>query len=212
MTGTTDTKNDGPVGSGVVLTTPSPNMSFKTYLADRPGPLGRSWGAELAFDVTITVDHPVRRVWEVFKDFNRWMGRFGYEWDGIVGEREDEFVYLGNRAGANSLAWQEGLSIKYVVRKIVPERLIYLDSLPAPIEDPSKKGFWEGHNLMMLHEEGNRTKIVIFIEHTFYSETMSLEELRAEAKGWADTGVAFWRNYFIPDLIAAVESRSATPA
>jgi hypothetical protein len=208
MTGIVDQKNDGPVGSGVVLSKPSPNMSFKTYLADRPGPLGRSWGAEMAFDVTMTLPYPVGRVWEVFKDFNRWMGRFGYEWDGILGNKEDNFVSLGNKPGANDLKWQDGLRIKYIVRKVVPERLIYLDSPPAPIEDPSKNGFWEGHNLMMLHEEGKRTKIVVFIEHTFYSETMSLEELRAEAGGWAESGVAFWRDYFIPDLFAAVEAHS----
>ena len=39
-------------------------------------------------------------------------------------------------------------------------------------------------------------------------ETMSIEELRAEAKGVLDSGLDFWRDYFIPDLIAAVESSS----
>jgi len=206
MTATADRKDDGPVGSGVVMSNPSPNMLFKTYLADRPEPTGRSWGAEVSFDVTITLDHPVRKVWQVFKDFNRWQSRFGYEYDGVIGDKEDEFVYLSNRSGANDLKWQEGLRFKYIVRKIVPERLIYLDNPPAPIEDPAKDGVWEGHNLFMLYEEGQKTKIVIFMEHTWYSQTMSLAELRSEAKGTMEGGVAFWRDYFIPDLITAVES------
>lgn len=212
MTAIVDREDEGAVGSGIVLSNASPTVLFKTYLAERPAPIGRSRAAELAVDVTVTLNHPVSEVWEVFKDFNRWMGRFGYEWDGIVGDREDNFVYLGNRPGANAIAWEDGLRIKYIVRKVVPERLIYLDSPPAPIEDPEKKGVWVGHNLMMLHEEGNTTKIVVFMEHTFYSETMSLEELRAVARGWKEDGVAFWRDYFIPDLVSAIESKSVASA
>jgi len=210
MTRTLDQKNDGPVGSGIVLSSPTPNMSFKTYLADRLAPDGRSWGCECSMDVTIKVAHPVREVWQVFKDFNRWQSRFGYEWDGVVGNKEDQLVYLGNRSGANDLKWQDGLRFKYIVRKVVPERLIYLDNPPAPIEDPAKEGFWEGHNLMMLYEEGQHTAIAIFMEHTWYSETMSIEELRAEAKATLEGGVAFWRDHFIPDLIAAVAGGSDT--
>jgi len=162
----------------------------------------------MSFDVTITLDHPVREVWPVFKDFNRWQSRFGYEYDHVLGDREDQFIYLGNRAGANDLKWQEDLRFKYIIRKVVPERLIYMDNPPAPIEDPAKNGVWEGHNVFMLFEEGPKTKIVIFIEHTWYSETMSLEELRSEAQRTLEDGVAFWRDYFIPDLIVAVESHA----
>src|ERR1700719_2217984 len=99
MSGADDRKDDGPVGSGVVFNSYGPNTLFKTYVADRPAPpSGRSWGAEIAFDVTITLAHPVRRVWQVFKDFNLWMSRFGYEWnDGVLADNEDGLVYLSNR-------------------------------------------------------------------------------------------------------------------
>jgi hypothetical protein len=200
-----DQLSDGPVGSGIIVSSPSPNVEFKAYLADRPAPNGR-WGAEMSIDITILLDHPVCEVWPVFKDFNRWQSRFGYEYDGVIGDKEDQFVYLGNRAGANDLKWQEGLRFQYIVRKVVPGRLIYMDSAPAPIEDTSKHGVWEGHNVFMLFDEDQTTKVVIFIEHTWYSATMTLEELRAEAKGTMDGGLVFWRDYFIPDLISTVAS------
>lgn len=209
MSKTVDPKHDGPVGSGVVLSNPSPNVLFKTYVADRPAPTGVSWGAEMVVDVTISLAYPVRTVWRAFKNFNRWMTRFGYEWDeGVLADREDSLVYLGNRPGANDLKWRDDLRIKYIVRKVVPERLIYFDSPPAPIENPAANGLWTGHNVMSLHEDGKHTKIVIFMEHTWYSDTMSIEDLRGEAKSTMEGGVAFWCDYFIPDLIAAVEADS----
>jgi hypothetical protein len=47
------------------------------------------------------------------------------------------------------------------------------------------------------------------MEHTFYSETMSIEELRAETKQLVDSGLDFWCDYFIPDLLALIDAARA---
>jgi hypothetical protein len=201
----------GVVGKGVVVSSPAPNVSFKYYLADRRASTGRLRAAEISLDVSLTLAHPVRKVWPIFADFNLWQGRFGFVWDGIPASNEDKFIYLSNTPGANNLNYDlDGARTEYIVRKVVPESLIYFDSLPAAVD--GKDCVWTGHNVMSLNEEHGRTRIAIFMEHTWYSETMSIEELRAEAKGVLDTGLDFWRDYFIPDLIAALESsaRSAS--
>jgi len=209
MSGAIYWNDEAAVGSGIVFSEHGPNILFKSYRADRPAQGERLRASEIALDVSITVPHPAKRVWAIFKDFNLWMSRFGYVWDaGVPADKEDSFVYLSNRPGANDVPWEDGARIKYIVRKVVPERLIYFDSLPAPIAN--KDGVWTGHNVISLYEENKQTKIAIFMEHTWYSETMSIEELRAEAKGELDGGLGFWRDYFIPDLMCAVESNSVT--
>jgi len=202
-------KEEEAVGKGVVVVDVGPSARFKFYMVDRPAPSNRLRAAEIALEVSITFERPVHTVWPIFKDFNLWMSRFGYVWDaGVPADNEDDVVYLSNRPGANDVPWEDGARVKYIVRKVVPERLIYFDSLPAPIAN--KDGVWTGHNVISLYEENKQTKIVIFMEHTWYSETMSIEELRAEAKGELDGGLGFWRDYFIPDLISAVGSNSGT--
>jgi hypothetical protein len=201
---------DGPVGGGISRSNPSANVGFKYYLADRPGATRRIRAAELALDITIDLPHPVRTVWPIFKDFNLWMNRFGFKWDKVPAEGEDTYVYCGNKAGANPLGYGlDDARSKYVVRKVIPERLVYFDSLPSPLLN--KDGVWMGHNLMTLYDEGGRTRVEIFMEHTWYSETMTIEELRGEAKYILDSGIAFWRDYFIADLMSAVEARASTP-
>jgi hypothetical protein len=123
-----------------------------------------------------------------------------------LADNEDGFVYLANKAGANDLkVGSDGSRTKYVVRKVVPEHLIYFDSLPLAIV--GKDGVWTGHNVMSLREREGRTEVSVFMEHTWYSETVSIEELRADAKKVLEGGIAFWRDYFIPDLLSLVEAR-----
>jgi hypothetical protein len=197
------------VGNGATTINIPPNAIFKFYVADRPGQTSRSRAAEIVLDVTITLTHRVDEVWPIFKDFDLWMGRYGYFWNGVFpADNEDKFVYLGNKAGANDTKYgTDGTRTKYIVRKVIPERLMYFDSLPSPI--PGKDGVWMGHNVISLYEEGGQTRIVTFMEHTWYSETMTIDELRAEAKGALEGGTAFWRDYFVPDLNSAIESRLA---
>lgn len=196
--------DEGPVGRGAAISEIGPDARFKWYVADRPAQVSGLRAAEIAVDVSITIAAPVRVVWPVFKDFNRWMNRFGYMWDdGVPADNEDRFVYLSNRPGANEFKYgQSGLRIKYIARKVVPQRLIYFDSLPSPI--PDRDCMWTGHNLMTLFDEGQQTRMEVFMEHTWYSATMSIEELRAEARGVIDAGRTFWREFFVPDLLSAV--------
>jgi len=202
---------DHPVGDGVVLGNPRPNVTSRCYLADRPGHTGQLRAAELYVEFTITLAHPVRVVWPFFKDFNLWMNRFGYFWNTPPADREDSFAHLRNRPDANDFKWgKDEAPVQYVIRKVIPERLLYFDSQPLPM--PGKDGVWSGHNVMSLYEEDGKTTIVVLMEHTFYSETMSIEELRADTKELVDAGLNFWGDYFIPDLIAAVEAAPLSKA
>jgi len=195
----------------IVLSSPAPNVQFKYYVADRRAQTARLRAAEICLEVSLILPHPVREVWPIFADFNRWQGRFGFVWDGLPANNEDHVLHLSNTPGANDLNYDlDGARTEYIVRKVVPESLIYFDSLPEAVT--GKDCVWTGHNVMSLKEEHGQTRITIFMEHTWYSETMSIEDLRAEAKGVLDSGLDFWRDYFIPDLIAAVESTSAERA
>jgi hypothetical protein len=195
---------DGPVGKGIAIIEGGPNATFRVYVADRPAQTSRLQASEIALDISITIRHPVKVVWPVFKNFNVWMNRFGYFWDCLPVDKENGYVHILNKPVAKDETTLPDGAGRYIVRKVIPERLIYFDSLPAKIAD--KDGVWTGHNLMSLFEHGTQTRIAIFMEHTWYSETMSIDELRAEAKGVLDKGVEFWRDYFIPDLISAVEA------
>lgn len=207
MTQTNDEANTGPVGSGLVISDAAPNAQFKYYVADRPGHTTRLRAAEIVLELTLIFAHPLPWVWSVFKDFDLWMNRFGYFWSSVPANNEYRYVYLHDKPWPNDLNPSSGVPpTRYIVRRVIPERIIYFDSLPEPIGD-GKDGVWTGHNVMSLYEEHGRTTIAIVMEHTWYSETMSIEELRAEAKVVLDSGLVFWRDYFIADLNAAVESK-----
>lgn len=195
-------RDDGPVGSGVVISNLNQNLVFKHYFSDRPGHTSRAHATELAVDITVTLAYPVRKIWPIFKDFNLWMNRYGFFWDRLPADNENAYVHL---AGSDDSKPDERAQSRYIVRKVIPEQLLYFDSQPLPIE--GKDGVWTGHNLFSLHDEGMRTKINFFMEHSYYSETLSIEELRACAREVVEAGLVFWRDYFIPDLVAAVDSR-----
>lgn len=203
---TNQQEQQAAIGTDVVTVKHGDNVEFRSYLVDRPGHTASLKAAEAVLEVSISLAHPVKRVWPIFRNFDRWMNRFGFVWDGLPAERENRFAYLANKGTANDMDYgSDGSRTQYVVRKVIPETLIYFDSLPLPLV--GKDGVWTGHNLMSLVEEGGATKIAIFMEHTWYSQTLTIEQLRAEARSiMFDVAVAFWRDYFVPDLIAAVEA------
>jgi hypothetical protein len=174
------------------------------YTADRPA-FGPFKVVEFVTDVTITLPHAVKMVWPIFKEFNLWMNRFGYLWDSVPADNEGNVVSLVNK-GANDYKYgRKGNESSYVVRKVIPEQLIYLDQLPIQIIN----GTGTGHTVVSLSGEHGRTKIDFFMEHTGYSETASIGELRDEINKSMEAGTAFWRDYFIPDLVAAIEAALA---
>lgn len=196
---------ESAIGTDIVTIKHGDNVSFRSYLVDRPAPSERLRAAEAALDITITVARPVSAVWPVFSNFNLWMSRFGYVWDdGVPAEKENGFATLRNAVAAKDLAYgAEGSTNRYVVRKVVKEQLILFDSYPYRPKD--KDLVFTGHNLMSLNEAGGKTTISVFMEHTWYSETLPLEALRAEGrKLMFEDGVAFWRDYLIPDLLAGI--------
>ena len=189
-------------GHGSVRLDHGPHASFTYYCADRPAHTKRMRAAEAVLDIAINIPQPLHLVWPVFKDFNVWMNRFGYFWDQAPAENEHGYVYLSGERPAPS---KPEYGVKYIVRKVIPQRLIYFDSMPAPID--GNQGVWSGHNVMSLDEEAEGlTRVSIFMEHTWYSETISIEELRAVGKQSLEAAIAFWRDFFVVDLIAALES------
>jgi hypothetical protein len=206
---TIESNSNEVIANGVTTINVPPNAVFKRYTADRP-PLGRLKTSEFVLDVAIAVTHPVKDVWPIFKDFNAWMSRYGYFWDDVPADNENRIVSLGNKGDNENKYGREGASAKYIVRKVIPGQLIYFEMMPLSLM--GKDGILLGHTVVSMTEACGRTNIVFFMEHTFCSETASIEELRAEAKNGVEAVVAFWRDYFIADLNAALESRLGGPS
>jgi hypothetical protein len=180
----------------IVTVQHSPNVLLKCHVVDRvPGFDGAS-AVEGVIEVNWKIPRGVREVWRHFKDFNSWQNRYGYYYDGVMGDEEGYIVHMSDRTN------NYGLNIPYLVRKAVPEQLLYLESQPYPFID--KSGTWSGHNVMTLQERDGETFITIFMEHTWQSQTRTVEDLRHIVQGAVDAAVKFWREFFIPDLEALV--------
>jgi len=176
------------------------NVDFTSYLVERDMPIEGLSAVEATVDVSLRFALPVATVWPVFKDWNSWMSRYGYRWTSNPADEENNIVYLESSSGTNF-----GTGIPYVVRRVVPKHLIYLESLPQFLA--TGDGFWSGHNVASLREEGEETLITVYMEHTFFSQELPLEELRRIASElmFEKGAIGFWREYFVPDL----ESRLA---
>jgi len=197
-------ERESAIGTDIVTIDQGKGVVFRNYVVDRPTPSKALRAVEAVLDVDINVPHPVKKVWPVFKDFNSWMNRFGFLWDDLPADMENRYVYAAN-SGTNDLKYGlDGHKTAYVIRKVIPGQLIYFDSLPMAI--PERDGTWSGHNVMSLEEVEGDTRISIFMEHTWYSDRMSIEDLRKEARGaMFDSAVPFWRDYFVPDLLSLIE-------
>jgi len=159
---------------------------------------------EGVIDISWKIPRPVRDVWVHLKDSNSWQNRYGYHWDGVVGDEEGNIVHLSDRTS------NYGAKVPYLIRKVIPERLIYLESPPAPMVD--KDGVWSGHNIASLGETNGETLITFYMEHTWQSQEQTVEQLRAIVQGAVDAAVKFWREFFIPDLEALAMKSSARHA
>lgn len=198
MTDNTIQENESAIGTDVV-TVRAGKALFRSYLVDRPSPAQRFHAVEAVLEITLTVAQPVRKVWPIFKNFNAWMNRFGYVWDELPAENENRFVHLRNAKVPASPR------NRYLVRKAVQEQLVYFDSFPYRLG--ANDSVFTGHNLMSVRDDHGQTEISIFMEHTWYSQTVKVDELRAEArKLMFEDAVAFWRDYFIPDLVSLIET------
>ncbi len=177
---------------------------FVRYLVDRPMPVKGLLAVEATVDVRMNFSRPVKEVFRVMRDFNLWHNRYGYQWTGVIGDEENNMVYLSNKKDNKF-----GTQIPYVVRRVVPNNLIYQESLPHPFPDDS--GFWSGHNVLSFWEEDGKTKVTVFMEHTFFSQQLSIEVLRKIAADlmFENGGIGFWREYFIPDLERLIERRQS---
>ena len=197
------------IGHDVVIKRIAETATSRNYLVERPGYRPDVRAVEAILELTIDVPYPARNVWPAFADFNSWMSRFGYVWDQLPVNNENCYVYLGDTAAHSGGKYETGEKTRYVVRKVIPEQLIYFDSLPLPFADSAST--WSGHNLMSLHEKRpGATEISVFMEHTWYSKALSSAELSKSARE-AMYGFAcdFWRDYFVPDMIAQIRKTVA---
>jgi hypothetical protein len=196
--------NELAIGTDTQIVRIGDGIVFRNTITERPGLTEKQKAVEAALDIAIVVPYPVRKVWPIFSDFNRWMNRFGYVWQGVPADNEDRFVYLGNSGQSNDLKYgADGSKTPYVVRKVIKEQLIYFDGLPR--KTPGQDSTYNGGNVMSLREINGQTEIDIYMQHTWYSETMKVEELRAEARSAMYGSVLeFWRDYLIPDLLGLI--------
>ena len=194
------TKESG-VGTDLGMIKHGPH-EFAKYLVDRPMPVKGLLASEATVAVRMTFSRPVKEVWRVMRDFNLWHNRYGYQWSGVIGDEENNIVYLSNKRGTGF-----GTKIPYVVRRVIPEKLIYQESLPHPFADNS--GFWSGHNVLSFWEEKGTTRVTVYMEHTFFSQQLRMDELRKVASDlmFENGGIGFWREFFIPDLETLIEKR-----
>jgi hypothetical protein len=196
-----DSANDrrSAIGVPVSCVKHSANVLIKSYVVPREAEMIGMAAVEGAIDISWMIPRPVRDVWVHFKDFNSWQSRYGFRYDGVLGDEEGNIVHMADKPN------QRGVNVPYFIRKVVPERLLYLDSLPFPF--PDKSGAWSGHNVMVLNDCEAGTRITIFMEHTYQSSAMNSAELSKFVQGAVDAAVKFWREFFIPDLEALVMSK-----
>jgi len=148
--------------------------------------------AEAVLDVSWKVTKPISAVWGKFKDFNSWQNQHGYYWDGIVGAEEGNFVFMSDKVSSY------GVGIRYAIRKVITNQLIYLESLPLPYGESG--GSWSGHNVICFSVDNADTHVSIYMEHTWQSAKANIEELLGVAKSAVDAAVGFWSLSFIPKL------------
>lgn len=155
--------------------------------------------SELVFDITWSVERPVREVWPIFKDFNNWQNGYGFYYDGVMGnEGNGNLVYLSNKPN------NKGIGSAYTVRKVIPEHMMYIESMPTPTG--VKDIVFSGHNVATLKEENGVTHINFFMEHTWRSSEETEEELKKIAQSLTNHGKLFWQEHFLPDLAKKLES------
>lgn len=165
---------------------------LRSYVMDRPGPAGAVAAVEIVLDVTLVFPRPVSVVWEATKDFNKWQNRYGYVWDGIPAESEGKYLYISNKVN------DFGGKIQYLLRKVIAQQLIYIDSTPTKVDGMDVT--WSGHNVFSYTGEGSRTTLGVFMEHTFFSSSLNVQQLRDIPRGMLESGQKFWQEFFIPDL------------
>jgi len=184
------------MGPNVVTAGYGDNVVIKSFVVERPTVIKGLSAIEGVIEISWRIPRPARDVWVYLKDSNSWQNRYGYYWDGIVGDEEGYIVHLSDKTN------HYGAGIPYFVRKVVPERLIYLESpwLPTAQQD----GAWSGHNVIALDERNGESLIAIFMEHTWQSQAQSVESLRQTVQAAVDAAMTFWREYFIPDLESLV--------
>src|SRR5688572_11228756 len=87
-------QQENAIGTEVVTTKAGPDITFRSYVVDRPTHTKTLKGAEATLEIEVTLHHPVKKVWPVLKDFNKWMNRYGYNWDAVPADNEGRFVHL----------------------------------------------------------------------------------------------------------------------
>ena len=79
------------IGNDVVIRKHGADVVFKNYMIDREAHTERLKSVDTVLDISISIAEPVSKVWAVYKDFNSWMSRFGYVWDRLPADHENEF-------------------------------------------------------------------------------------------------------------------------
>jgi hypothetical protein len=184
------------IGVPIASVQHSPNVLIRSFVVPRAATVPGTVAVEGAIDISWSIQAAAPAVWVHFKDFNVWQSRYGFRYDGVLGDEEGNIVHMADKPN------QRGVNVPYFIRKVIPGRLLYLDNPPFPF--PDKSGGWSGHNVMVLNDCKQGTHITIFMEHTYYSSVLNADQMREMVQGAVDAAVKFWREFFIPDLEALV--------
>lgn len=178
-----------PVGAtGVVRTPVGERATLFSFGMERDYSATGMSAAEVVLEVSWRVEQPLARVWDQFKDFNRWQNQHGYYWSGAM--EDGNVVYMSDKVSSY------GARIPYVVRKVIPSQLLYLESLPSPYGGTETA--WSGHNIMSFAGGADSTQISIYMEHTWQSRKDSAAKMAEIAKAAVDAATIFWKDSFIP--------------
>jgi uncharacterized protein YndB with AHSA1/START domain len=154
-----------------------------------------------------TIDRPVRDVWPVVSDFNRWHNPAGYFYSGVLNElysRDDRDLGHGTfRITVRKEGEPDFETDDYIVLNVVPEHLIVLFQ-PVPA-DGGNGGISPGFHTITLNEHDRKTLVTFYTEHASRTTDKTEEEALEPFRATADETLRRFRDVFIPTLKRLVE-------
>jgi len=157
------------------------------------------WMAGKTFDVTFTVDRPVKEVWPHLKDFNRWQNAYGDYYSGVVGELEGKSFRISDKPGDSG-------PHQFHVLRVIPESMIVV-SRPAA-EEGSSGAIGAGFYVVMLSERGGKTVVTLLMENDRRKPGLTEEEGLEFWRKVAPESQRKWRDSFIPTLKKLIDEPS----
>lgn len=163
--------------------------------------------------VLFTLNRPVKDVWPVFRDFNKWQNAAGLFYSGEFGDQEGKLEFMMRQRDKPSIDTTQA----FIVEHIIPQSAIVLYSplWEATDEHGRKLGSrHEGKNVFMLTEVDGTTIVTAAMEHAYHyhgpeARRRAEEALSQRVKTAQDAKKSgakdIWESDFIPALRALLD-------